>query len=173
MGAESMELEVEVVGLLKAAGMTLTTVESCTGGMLSGRIVNVSGASEVLEQGFVTYSNRAKQKLAGVKASTLEEYGAVSVETATEMAEGGAKAADADVCLSVTGIAGPDGGTAEKPVGLVYIGCCVKGDTVVRKYQFTGDRLEVRNQAVVSAMALLKECLSEKHKISGGCYEIS
>lgn len=159
MGAESMELEVEVVGLLKSAGMTLTTVESCTGGLLSGRIVNVSGASEVFEQGFVTYANRAKQKLVGVKASTLEEYGAVSEETAKEMAEGGCKEADADVCLAVTGLAGPDGGTEEKPVGLVYIGCCVQGRTVIRKFQFTGNRQKIREHAVVSALVLLRECL--------------
>ena len=156
---EHVTLEESIVSMLKAADMTLTTVESCTGGLLSGRLVNVAGASDVFKQGVVTYANKAKRKLVDVKKSTLKEYGAVSEETARELAEGGLKAAKADACLSITGIAGPDGGTAEKPVGLVYIGCCVKGHTVVRKYQFTGNRQKNRDYAVVSALTLLRECL--------------
>lgn len=156
---ENVTLEEAVVDLLKAAGMTLATVESCTGGLLSGRIVNVSGASEVFKQGFVTYANRAKRKLVDVKKETLKEFGAVSEETAREMAEGGRKAASVDVCVSITGIAGPEGGSEEKPVGLVYIGCCMREKTVVRKYQFTGNRQKVREHAVVSALVLLRECL--------------
>ncbi len=156
---ENMTLEESIVHLLKAAGMTLTTVESCTGGLLTGRIINAAGASEVFQEGFVTYANRAKRKLVGVKKSTLKEYTAVSEETAREMAEGGLQAAEADACISVTGIAGPDGGTEEKPVGLVYIGCCIQGKTVVRKYQFTGNRQKIRDHAVVSALVLLRECL--------------
>lgn len=156
---ENVTLEESIVHLLKAAGMTLTTVESCTGGLLSGRIVNAAGASEVFKEGFITYTNRAKRKLVGVKKSTLKEYTAVSEETAREMAEGGLQAAEADACISVTGIAGPDGGTEEKPVGLVYIGCCIQGKTVVRKYQFTGNRQKIREHAVVSALVLLRECL--------------
>ncbi len=155
---EHVTLEDSVVELLKAAGMTLTTVESCTGGLLSGRIVNVAGASEVFKRGFVTYSNKAKRKMVGVKKSTLREYTAVSEETAREMAEGGLEAANADVCLSVTGYAGPED-TEEAPAGLVYIGCCVEGKTVVRKYHFTGNRSKVRDSAVVSALVLLRECL--------------
>ena len=156
---EHVTLEDAIVDMLKAADMTLTTVESCTGGLLSGRLVNVSGASDVFEQSFVTYANRAKKKLVGVKKSTLKEFGAVSEETAREMAEGGRKEAEADVCLAITGIAGPGGGTEEKPVGLVYIGCCIKGKTVVRKYQFTGNRQKIREHAVVSALVLLRECM--------------
>ncbi len=156
---EQVTLEQTIVNMLRAAGMILTTVESCTGGLLSGRIVNAAGASDVFKSGFVTYSNKAKRKLAGVKKSTLKEFTAVSEETAREMAEGGCKEADADVCLSVTGIAGPDGGSEEQPVGLVYIGCCMKGHTVVRKYQFSGNRSKVREHAVVSALVLLRECL--------------
>ena len=156
---ENVTLEESIVHLLKAAGMTLTTVESCTGGLLSGRVVNVAGASEVFKEGFVTYANRAKRKLVGVKKSTLKEYTAVSEETAREMAEGGLQAAEADICISVTGIAGPNGGTEEKPVGLVYIGCCIQGKTVVRRYQFTGNRQKIREHAVVSALVLLRECL--------------
>lgn len=156
---ESVTLEESIVNMLKAAKMTLTTVESCTGGLLSGRLINVAGASDVFKQGFVTYADKAKRKLVGVKKSTLKVYTAVSEETAKEMAEGGLREAEAEACLSVTGIAGPDGGTESMPVGLVYIGCCVKGHTVVRRYQFTGNRQKVRDHAVVSALTLLRECL--------------
>lgn len=156
---EQVTLEACIVDMLKASEMVLTTVESCTGGLLSGRIVNAAGASEVFGQSFVTYANKAKRKLVGVKKSTLKEFGAVSEQTAKEMAEGGCKEADADVCLAITGIAGPEGGTEEKPVGLVYIGCCIKGKTVVRKYQFTGNRQKIREHAVVSALVLLRECM--------------
>ena len=118
---EDVTLEDAVVELLKGKKMTVTTAESCTAGLLAGRIMNVAGASEVYEEGYITYANRAKSKLLGVKEETLEAYGAVSEQTAREMAEGAAKAAGADAALAVTGIAGPGGGTKEKPVGLVYI----------------------------------------------------
>ena len=149
----------EVVKMLKAAKMTVTTVESCTGGLLSGTLVDVAGVSDVFNQAFVTYANEAKHSLVGVNQETLDSYGAVSEETAREMAEGGAKAAKADACLSVTGIAGPDGGTAEKPVGLVYIGCHVNGNTVVERNIFSGTRREVREQSVLAALKLLKKQL--------------
>ena len=149
----------EVVKMLKNAGMTVTTVESCTGGLLSATLVDVSGASDVFYQGVVTYANEAKVRLVGVKEATLQAHGAVSEETAREMAEGGAKAANADAALAVTGIAGPGGGTKEKPVGLVYIGCYVNGKTIVKKNLFTGNRREVREQAVETALKLLLECL--------------
>ncbi len=155
---EQVTLEETIVNMLKERKMTLTAVESCTGGLLSGRIVNVSGASEVFKRSFVTYCDEAKETMVGVKKETLERYTAVSPQTAMEMAEGGAKTASADACLSVTGIAGPDG-TEEQPAGLVYIGCCVKGHTTVRKYHFTGNRQKVREYAVVSALTLLRECL--------------
>ena len=153
------EVAEAVVRKLKEAGMTVTTVESCTGGLLSATLVDVSGASDVFYQGVVTYANEAKVRLVGVKEATLQAHGAVSEETAREMAEGGAKAANADAALSVTGIAGPGGGTKEKPVGLVYIGCCVNGKTIVKKNLFTGNRREVREQAVETALKLLLECL--------------
>ena len=149
----------EVVKMLKNAGMTVTTVESCTGGLISATLVDVAGASAVLNQAYVTYANEAKQSLVGVKAETLEAYGAVSEQTAREMAEGGAKVANANAALAVTGIAGPDGGTAEKPVGLVYIGCHVNGNTVVERNVFSGNRREVREKSVGAALALLKRQL--------------
>ena len=149
----------EVVKLLKEKKMTVTTVESCTGGLLSGTIVDVSGASDVFMQGFVTYANEAKVSLVGVKETTLESYGAVSEQTAREMAEGGARVANADACLSVTGIAGPGGGSDEKPVGLVFIACHVNGNTVVKRNIFSGTRREVREQSVLAALKLLKKQL--------------
>ena len=149
----------EVVKMLKNAGMTVTTVESCTGGLLSGTLVDVAGVSDVFDQGYVTYANEAKQSLVGVKPETLASYGAVSEQTAREMAEGGAKAANASAALAVTGIAGPDGGSKEKPVGLVYIGCCVNGTTVVERNVFSGSRREVREQSVAAALKLLKKQL--------------
>ena len=153
------EVAEAVVRKLKEAGITVTTVESCTGGLLSATLVDVSGASDVFYQGVVTYANEAKVRLVGVKEATLQAHGAVSEETAREMAEGGAKAANADAALAVTGIAGPGGGTKEKPVGLVYIGCYVNGKTIVKKNLFTGNRREVREQAVETALKLLLECL--------------
>ena len=149
----------EVVKLLIDSGKTVTTVESCTGGLLSGTLVDVAGVSAVLNQAYVTYANDAKMSLVGVKKETLENYGAVSEQTAREMAEGGAKAAKADVALAVTGIAGPDGGTADKPVGLVYIGCFADGKTEVTKKIFSGTRREVREQSVGAALELLKRQL--------------
>ena len=124
---EDVTLEEAIVRMLEEDGMTVTTAESCTGGLLAGRITNVPGASNVYKEGYVTYSNDAKERLLRVKRETLMQHGAVSPQTAYEMAEGVALAAGADASLSITGIAGPGGGTEEKPVGLVYIGCYVKG----------------------------------------------
>lgn len=155
------ELEQWLVKELTKRNATITTAESCTGGLISGTIVNASGASAVFNQGFVTYSNDAKNALLGVRKETLEKYGAVSEETAEEMAKGAANAAKAEVALSATGIAGPDGGTVEKPVGLVYIGCFCFGITVVRRFLFQGDRRSVREQTVKAALTLAKECLEE------------
>lgn len=154
-------METKVVDLLKELEMTVTTVESCTGGLISGRLVNVAGVSDVFKEGYVTYSNKAKRKLVKVKKSTLKEYGAVSEKTAKEMAKGGLHAADADVAVAVTGIAGPDGGSEEKPVGLVYIAVAMKKKVCVKRYLFSGDRMEVRNQTVESALSQLYECLKD------------
>ncbi len=140
----------------------ITTVESCTGGLLAGRILNVSGASRCYNQGYITYSNEAKETLVGVSHETLERVGAVSEEVAGEMAKGGAKVSKSNIALSVTGIAGPEGGTKEKPVGLVYIGCYLNGTVRVRKCNFSGDRLENRNHSVEASLQLLKEMLNDE-----------
>lgn len=155
---EKASLEEQLVNELSKRKLTITTAESCTGGMIAGTLINVAGASDVLNEGYITYSNEAKERLVGVSHETLEKYGAVSEETAREMAEGAAKAACADAALSSTGIAGPGGGTKEKPVGLVYIGCCVCGRTKVIKCQFTGSRMENRIATVEKALEMaLKE----------------
>ena len=164
---EKVTLERAVMDLLVSGSMTLSTVESCTGGLISSRIVSESGASEILKCGFVTYSNESKSKLVGVKKSTLDKYGAVSEQTASEMAKGGAKASGSDVCISVTGIAGPDGGTKEKPVGLVYIGCCVKGKVTVKEFRFSGNRNKIRNLSATNALILARECILEYIKEIG------
>lgn len=153
-------LEEQVVELLMKRHLTVTTAESCTGGLIAATLVNVAGASSVLNEGYVTYSNEAKERLVRVSHSTLERYGAVSEQTAREMAEGAAHVSGADVALSATGIAGPDGGTEEKPVGLVYIGCFIKGNTIVREFRFSGNRTENRVHTVNAALSLLKQALS-------------
>lgn len=158
---EEETLEMAVVRLLKKHELTVTTAESCTGGLLAGRIVNVPGASQVFREGFITYSNKAKRKVLDVSKSTLKKYGAVSKETAREMAAGGAFAADADICIAITGLAGPDGGTEEKPVGLVYMACYMDGNVTVEKYQFKGNRNKIREQSVVKAMDLLRRTVLE------------
>ncbi len=160
---EEETLEMAVVRLLKKYELTVTTAESCTGGLLAGRIVNVPGASEVFQQGFVTYSNKAKRKLLDVSKATLKKYGAVSKETAKEMATGGVFAADADTCVAITGLAGPDGGTEEKPVGLVYIACYMKDHVTVEKYQFKGNRAKIREQSVVRGLDLLRRCILDNY----------
>lgn len=161
---EEETLEMAVVGLLQKYELTVTTAESCTGGLLAGRLVNVPGASEVFREGFITYSNKAKRKYLDVSKSTLKKYGAVSSETAREMAIGGVFAADCDVCVAVTGIAGPDGGTEDKPVGLVYIATYMKEKVTVKKFQFKGNREKVREQAVVRALDLLRRSILEQYK---------
>jgi len=158
---QNLPVEYEVVELLKKNNLKVTFAESCTGGMLAARLVNVSGASEVFDSAVVTYSNEAKQTLLGVNKGTLEAFGAVSARTAEEMAVGASDRLGAEVAVSVTGIAGPGGGTERKPVGLVYIACNVLGNVTVKECHFTGERLDVRNAAVEAALQLLKECMMQ------------
>lgn len=152
-------LEKAVVDLLAANKLTACTVESCTGGMLSARLINVPGVSEVFKSGYVTYSNKSKRRLLGIKKNILVKHGAVSEQIAREMAKSAAALARADVCVSTTGIAGPDGGTPEKPVGLVYIGCSVCGRITVKECHFHGSREKIRESTVAAALALLRECI--------------
>lgn len=152
-------MEEKLVSLLVEKGLTVTTAESCTGGMIASQIVNVSGASEVFNAGFITYANSAKEAYAGVLSETLQTYGAVSSQVALEMARGVAKTAGAEVGISVTGIAGPGGGSVEKPVGLVYIGCHVCGKTDYKEFHFTGDRLTIRQNSAKEAINFAVEML--------------
>lgn len=156
---EDETIEEIIVNQLKMKGLTLTTAESCSAGLLAGRIANVPGVSDVFKEGIVTYSNESKIKHLKVKEETIIKYGAVSEETAKEMAIGGAVFASADVCVAVTGIAGPDGGTEEKPVGLVYIACCIKNELFVKRYNFRGNRQRIREYTVLSALDLVRECI--------------
>ncbi len=157
-------LEMAAAELLKERKLTVTTAESCTGGLLAGRLVNVPGISDYFKEGYITYSNEAKEKLLGVSHETLEAYGAVSSQTAAEMAEGGAKAAGADLCVSVTGIAGPEGGTKEKPVGLVYVGCYCKGKVFTEKRLYSGSRSKIREYSVANALTFLRKIILEETK---------
>lgn len=152
-------LEMALTKLLIKKKYTMTTAESCTGGMIAARMVNAPGVSAVLKSGFITYANEAKEELLGVSHDTLEEFGAVSRETAEEMAEGAVKAAHTDAAVAVTGIAGPDGGTKEKPVGLVYIGVNVRGNVEVREYHFSGSRQKIRESVTAAALTFLREKL--------------
>ena len=146
---------------LTASNQTLSTVESCTGGLLFGYLTAVPGASAVLERGFITYSNQAKQEMVGVTANTLAAFGAVSQQTAEEMAKGGCQIARTDLSISLTGIAGPSGGSAEKPVGLVWISAFRKdGIQQTERHLFTGDRKQIRTSACTHAISLLLRLLS-------------
>ena len=161
---ENETMEEAVVRLLNKYELTVTTAESCTGGMIASKIVNVPGASDVFNEGFITYSNKAKRKHLDVGKNTLKKYGAVSEQTVKEMALGGVFAADSDACVAVSGIAGPDGGTDEKPVGLVYIGCCIKDEVTVKECHFHGTRLEIREQAANAALDLLRVAILNNYR---------
>ena len=141
---------------LTASNQTLSTVESCTGGLLFGYLTAIPGASAVLERGFITYSDQSKQEMVGVAASTLAAFGAVSQQTAEEMAKGGCQIAQTDLSISLTGIAGPSGGSVDKPVGLVWISAFRKdGIQQTERHLFTGNRQRIRTLACTHAISLL------------------
>lgn len=150
----------EVTQQLAQRGETITCAESCTGGLLAAALTRLPGSSAWFETGFVTYSNEAKQRLLGVSADSLRQYGAVSEAVVHEMAAGARQAADADYALSISGIAGPDGGSPEKPVGTVCFGLADRQTTYARTARFSGNRDEIRRQAVDFALAFLNEILS-------------
>lgn len=153
-GETSLE---EVVGeILLNKKMTLSSAESCTGGLVAAKLINYPGISNAFLEGCVTYSNNAKIKRLGVKAETLDKFGAVSAETAMEMAEGIAKTSSTDIGISTTGIAGPSGDSKDKPVGLVYIGLYIQGTVSFIKVNFSGDREKIRTRATLSALDYLR-----------------
>ena len=147
--------------LLKEKNLKISTAESCTGGMIGASLTSIPGISSYYEYGFVTYSNEAKQKLIGVKEETLKEFGAVSAQVVLEMAQGALKVSGSDIAVSVSGIAGPGGGTKEKPVGLVYIGLAFKDKKLFSKFIFKGNRDEVRQQTVNMALEMIIKQIEE------------
>lgn len=159
---EDIAIEDVVAMLLIEKKLTISTAESCTGGMIASALINYPGISEVFLEGAVTYSNEAKHNRLGVKNETLDKYGAVSEETAREMAIGIAKTAGTDVSIVTTGIAGPEGGTEEKPVGLVYVGVYVQGEVTIQKCIFNGNRSRVRLQATMTGLDMLRRILIKK-----------
>ena len=157
------EKAARLLDICRARGNRIATAESCTGGLVAGLLTELPGSSDVVERGFVTYSNAAKQECLGVSAALLQQYGAVSEPVARAMAEGALVHSRTDLAVSVTGVAGPGGGSAAKPVGLVHLGVSRAGGiTLHREFRF-GDigRGEVRMKAVEAALALLLESLGE------------
>jgi nicotinamide-nucleotide amidase len=155
---ETLALAETVLAACRDRNWHLATAESCTGGLVAAALTAVAGSSDVVERSFVTYSNKAKTELLGVSADTIAAHGAVSAQTAAAMARGTIARAPVDLALSVTGIAGPGGGTAQKPVGLVYLGVARKdGGARVERRIFPGDRAEVRHAALLLALEMLED----------------
>jgi nicotinamide-nucleotide amidase len=155
------ELARQVLAACEARGIMLATAESCTGGMIAAALTDIAGSSAVVDRGFVTYSNDAKMEMLGVRPETLEAHGAVSRETAVEMAAGALAHSRAGIAVSVTGIAGPGGGSAEKPVGLVWFGLAVKGLPPLAERRLFEDkgRAFIREESVRTALSLIMEGL--------------
>jgi nicotinamide-nucleotide amidase len=153
---------IDLIARYRAAGLMAATAKSCTGGLIAGLLTEIPGSSTVLERGFVVYSNAAKQELLGVPAGTLASHGAVSTQTAVAMAEGALRASRAEVAVSVTGVAGPDGGSAAKPVGLVHFACARRGKPTLAREERFGDigREAVRLASVKVGLDLLEAALS-------------
>lgn len=162
-GTDDDSLYSVVCSMLKQLGMTIAFAESCTGGLLAQSLTSVSGASAVLGQSYITYSNDAKHKLLGVSKNTLEKYSAVSEQTAVEMAIGARSLSGADIAVSVTGVAGPDSDEAGNPVGLVYIGIASGDSSYAMRFSFSGNREKIRSRACVSAYSLIRRELLKKN----------
>ena len=151
-----------LLGALQAKGLTVATAESCTGGLIAAALTAIPGSSATVLAGYVTYSNEAKARMLAVAQTTLADHGAVSEPVARQMAEGARDDAGADIAISCTGIAGPGGGSAAKPVGLVFIGCAARGQaTRVERHIFAGDRTAIRAATVAAAFALIRRTLPE------------
>lgn len=145
---------------LKKHNLTIATAESCTGGLIAHTLTNIPGSSEYFDRGVVSYSNNAKMNLLGVQENLLKKHGAVSEQVAKAMAEGIRTKSKVDIGLATTGIAGPTGGTKEKPVGLVYIAVSTSNTTEVKRYQFSGNRLENKENTCQAALRMLLDCLT-------------
>jgi len=154
------ELMENVAEMLTENGLTVATAESCTGGLIGDTLTSIPGSSAYYEGGVISYSNALKQRFLNVTAETLERHGAVSEQTAREMAAGIRDAAEVDIGIATTGIAGPGGGTPEKPVGLVYIGLASSGGVTVKKHVFDGSRRENKTATCRAALHMLREHVS-------------
>lgn len=160
---DNVNLEDAVIKLLKKYDLKISVAESCTGGLVAAKLVNVSGASQVFTHGFITYSNKAKRKVLDVNRDTLKKYSAVSKEVAKEMAKGCLVTADSDVAVAVTGYAGPED-TKDEPKGLVYIACAVKDKVIVQKYNFNGSRAKIRESAAIKALDMVRTSVIASYK---------
>ena len=160
VAADSLQLATELGQLLLRKKYSITTAESCTGGGIGYWLTAVPGSSAYVDRGFITYSNKAKQQLLAVRSATLLQFGAVSEQTVHEMAEGAAKAASANMAIAVSGIAGPDGGSAYKPVGTVCFAFYLNGSVISRQLLFSGDRQHIRHQAIDYALQQSIELLT-------------
>jgi PncC family amidohydrolase len=167
------ELEAEIAQLIKqyqaetGESLTIGTVESATGGRIADRITDVAGSSDYFKGSVVAYSNEAKVALLGVERETIQNYGSVSEKTALEMARGGRTLLNVDICISTTGVAGPSGGTSEKPVGLFYLGLATEDASLSRNHTFQGDREGNKRDAVEAALNMLKQYLLQYIKVKG------
>jgi nicotinamide-nucleotide amidase len=155
LSSDTHGVAIAVLEAFRVGGLMLATAESCTGGMIAAALTDIAGSSDVVERGFVTYSNAAKTEMLGVPAELIAARGAVSQEVALAMATGALGRSAADIAVSVTGIAGPGGGSAEKPVGLVWFGLATGGQTRTLSAVFAGDRAAIRNQATLRGLSLL------------------
>ncbi|WP_398481659.1 CinA family protein [Tardiphaga sp.] len=158
-GSDARALSRALLDLCRSRKLTIATAESCTGGLVAGALTEIPGSSDVIDRGFVTYSNDAKRKMLGVKATTLDSFGAVSKETAIQMAVGALEEADVDLAVSITGIAGPGGATPGKPVGLVHFAVAARDGRIVNKECRFGaiGRSAVRQRSVLEALRMLME----------------
>lgn len=152
---ETIELAAAVLEACRRRGWRVATAESCTGGLVAAALTAIPGASDVVDRGFITYSNKAKIELLGVPEATLATHGAVSAETALAMAQGAVARAGVDLAVSITGVAGPGGGSTEKPVGLIFAGVATRSGGHGERRIFPGDRTEIRRAAMVLALELL------------------
>jgi putative competence-damage inducible protein len=160
-------IENDVMERLAYHGLTISTAESCTGGMVSAKLINYAGASASFINGMCTYTNESKSRLLDINPDIINTHGAVSYQTAEAMCLGVAKVSNTDIGLSTTGIAGPGGGTKEKPVGLVYIGVAFKGTPYIKRLMLEGERNEIRTQAAYEVIKFLSDILDEKEIING------
>lgn len=167
------DLEAEIAGLIREYRaktgklLTIGTVESATGGRISDRITNVPGSSDYFKGSVVAYSNEVKTALLGVEKATLDNHGAVSEQTAVEMAKGGRELLHVDICVSDSGVAGPSGATPEKPVGLFYLGLAAGGESLSQKHVFPGNREDNKRDATEAALNMLKQYLVRRNNVSG------